>query len=127
MSSRNTQYATGSTQYVTRNTQYVILLLAILLLAVGLRCYRLDGVEYKLDEANISRLALNMVRTGRVPVWGLGSSVGIYNGALSEWLLAIPYAVSSSPLAATGNLIEQPARFASREHRIECQAGAFVG
>ena len=102
MSSRNTQYATGSTQYVTRNTQYVILFLAILLLAVGLRFYRLDGVEYKLDEANISRLALNMVRTGRVPVWGLGSSVGIYNGALSEWLLAIPYAASSSPLVATG-------------------------
>jgi 4-amino-4-deoxy-L-arabinose transferase-like glycosyltransferase len=79
-----------------------LLLLAILLLAAGLRFYHLDWVEYKLDEANISRLALNMVRTGRVPIWGLGSSVGIYNGALSEWLLAIPYAVSSSPLVATG-------------------------
>ncbi len=86
----------------SRNTQYVILLLAILLLAAGLRFYRLDGVEYKLDEANISRLALDMVRTGRVPIWGLGSSVGIYNGALSEWLLAIPCAASSSPLVATG-------------------------
>jgi len=79
-----------------------ILLLAVLLLAAGLRFYHLDWVEYKLDEANISRLALSMVRTGRVPIWGLGSSVGIYNGALSEWLLAIPYAVSSSPLTATG-------------------------
>jgi len=95
-------HATRNTPYAVRSTQYVILLLAILLLAAGLRFYRLDWVEYKLDEANISRLALNMVRTGRVPIWGLGSSVGIYNGALAEWLLAIPYAVSSSPLVATG-------------------------
>ena len=78
------------------------LLLAILLLAAGLRFYHLDWVEYKLDEANISRLALNMVRTGRVTAWGIGSSVGIHNGALSVWLLAIPYAASSSPLVATG-------------------------
>ncbi len=79
-----------------------LLLLAILLLATFLRFYHLDWTEYKLDEANISRLALDMVRYGKVPVWGLGSSVGIYNGALSEWLLAIPYALSSNPLVATG-------------------------
>jgi len=97
MSSRSTRHTPRTLQPAA-----CILLLVILLLAAGLRFYHLDWVEYKLDEANISRLALNMVRTGRVPIWGLGSSVGIYNGALSEWLLAIPYAVSSSPLAATG-------------------------
>lgn len=80
----------------------VVALILILLLATAVRLYRLDWVEYKLDEANISRLSLNMARYGQVPIWGLGSSVGIYNGALSEWLLAIPYAVSSSPLVATG-------------------------
>jgi len=79
-----------------------IALALVLLLAIALRFYHLDWAEYKLDEANISRLALNMVRYGKVPIWGLGSSVGIYNGALSEWLLAIPYAISSSPLVATG-------------------------
>jgi len=86
---------------LTRHTT-LFLLLAILLLAAGLRFYHLDWVEYKLDEANISRMALDIVRTGHIPVWGLGSSVGIYNGALSEWLLAIPYVVSSNPLVATG-------------------------
>jgi hypothetical protein len=79
-----------------------MVLLSILLLATFLRFYHLDWTEYKLDEANISRLALALVRYGKVPVWGLGSSVGIYNGALSEWLLAIPYALSSNPLVATG-------------------------
>ncbi|MBN1886998.1 MAG: glycosyltransferase family 39 protein [Thermoflexales bacterium] len=89
---------------VKRRQKLVQLLvwLAILLLATFLRFYHLDWTEYKLDEANISRLALDMVRYGKVPVWGLGSSVGIYNGALSEWLLAIPYALSSNPLVATG-------------------------
>lgn len=88
---------------MTKNrTTQTILFVAILLLATFLRFYHLDWTEYKLDEANISRLALDMARQGKVPVWGLGSSVGIYNGALSEWLLAIPYAASRSPLVATG-------------------------
>src|SRR5512136_2952769 len=85
-----------------RRTAQVVALILILLLATALRFYHLDWVEYKLDEANISRLSLNMVRYGQVPIWGLGSSVGIYNGALSEWLLALPYAISSSPVVATG-------------------------
>jgi len=74
-------------------TVHTVLFVAVLLLATFLRFYHLDWTEYKLDEANISRLALDMARHGKVPVWGLGSSVGIYNGALSIWLLAIPYAV----------------------------------
>lgn len=83
-------------------TAHTVLFVAVLLLATFLRFYHLDWTEYKLDEANISRLALEMARHGKVPVWGLGSSVGIYNGALSEWLLAIPYAASDNPLVATG-------------------------
>ncbi len=91
----------SSGEVITRRLS-VVLFVAILLLAAGLRFYRLDWTEYKLDEANISRLALDMVRYGEVPIWGLGSSVGIYNGALSEWLLAIPYALSANPMIATG-------------------------
>jgi 4-amino-4-deoxy-L-arabinose transferase-like glycosyltransferase len=75
---------------------------AIILLAAFLRFYRLDWVEYKLDEAMLSRLALNMVRYGQMPLWGLGSSVGVYNGALPAWLLALPYTLSASPVVATG-------------------------
>lgn len=75
---------------------------AILALAAFLRFYHLEWAEYKLDEANLSRLALDLARHGQVPWWGIGSSVGIPNGALSAWLLAIPYAVSSNPVVATG-------------------------
>jgi len=77
------------------------LLLVILLLAAALRFYHLDWVEYKYDEAYISSMALEMARRGEIPWWGMGSSVGIHNGALSVWLLAIPYVLSVSPLVAT--------------------------
>src|SRR5512136_366459 len=76
--------------------------LVIVLLAAGLRFYRLDLVEYKLDEANLSRMALDMAAGQGIPLRGIGSSVGLANGPLSVWLLAIPYAVSRSPIVATG-------------------------
>ncbi len=79
-----------------------LLPLVILLLAAGLRFYRLDLVEYKLDEANLSRMALDMATGRGIPLRGIGSSVGLPNGPLSVWLLAIPYAFSRSPIVATG-------------------------
>ena len=52
---------------MTKNrTTQMILFVAILLLATFLRFYHLDWTEYKLDEANISRLALDMARQGKV-------------------------------------------------------------
>jgi 4-amino-4-deoxy-L-arabinose transferase-like glycosyltransferase len=84
-----------------RATQ-VAALAFILLLAAALRSYHLDQAEYKLDEASLSRMALDMAAGRGIPLRGIGSSVGIPNGPLSVWLLAIPYAFSRSPIVATG-------------------------
>lgn len=73
----------------------------IVLLAAYLRLNHLGWTEFKLDEANLSRLSLNLVRGVEFPLVGLGSSTGVVNLPLSAWLLAIPYALSSNPIAAT--------------------------
>ncbi len=77
-------------------------LIAILLLAAYLRLNHLGWTEFKLDEANLSRLSLNLVRGVEFPLAGIGSSTGIPNLPLAAWLLAIPYAISPSPIVATG-------------------------
>lgn len=78
-----------------------LLVVIVLLLAAYLRLNHLGWTEFKLDEATLSRLALNLVRGAELPVTGMGSSTGIVNLPLSVWLMAIPYAVSSSPITAT--------------------------
>ncbi len=77
-------------------------LIAILLLAAYLRLNHLGWTEFKLDEARLSRLSLDLVRGVEFPLVGIGSSAGIVNLPLASWLLAIPYAISSSPIVATG-------------------------
>jgi hypothetical protein len=89
------------TFHVSRLTRYT-LLVAVLLLAAYLRLNHLDWTEFKLDEANLSQLAYRMARAGEIPLTGIGSSVGIVNPPLAAWLLAIPYALSASPIVATG-------------------------
>ncbi len=79
-----------------------LLLIGAVLLAAYLRLNHLGWTEFKLDEANLSRLALNLVRGVEFPLTGLGSSTGIVNLPLAAWLLAIPYAISPSPIVATG-------------------------
>ncbi len=79
-----------------------LLLLAILLLAAYLRLNHLEWTEFKLDEAHLSQLAYDMARHGQIPLTGIGSSVGVVNPPLAAWLLAIPYALSTSPIVATG-------------------------
>lgn len=88
------------TFHVSRLTRYS-LLVTLLLLAATLRLNHLDWTEFKLDEAHLSQLAFAMARHGQIPLTGIGSSVGIVNPPLAAWLLAIPYAVSSSPIIAT--------------------------
>ena len=87
-----------------RFTHYAarITLLAIVLLAAYLRLNHLEWTEFKLDEAHLSQLAYDMARHGQIPLTGIGSSVGVVNPPLAAWLLAIPYAISTSPIVATG-------------------------
>ena len=86
-----------STKWIER-----LALIAILVLAAYLRLNHLGWAEFKLDEANLSRLSLNLVRGIEFPLTGIGSSAGIVNPPLAAWLLALPYAVSPSPIVATG-------------------------
>jgi hypothetical protein len=94
-------YASRSTQYVSRRALEIIAITLVLLLAAYLRLNHLEWTEFKLDEAHLSQIAFDMARHGDIPLTGIGSSVGIVNPPLAAWLLAIPYAVSSSPIVAT--------------------------
>lgn len=80
---------------------YWFVLVIILGIGAWLRLNNLNVVEFKRDEANLSQLALNLVRGESIPLLGIISSVGIPNSPVSAYVLAIPYAFSSSPVIAT--------------------------
>lgn len=73
-----------------------------LCLAAWLRFQHLDKAEFIWDQAEISRWALDMGR-GRHITWiGPWSSTRLDTFPLAIWLMAIPYAISPSPIFATG-------------------------
>jgi hypothetical protein len=76
-------------------------LFIILLLATVLRLAAPTVVEFKRDEANISRLALDFVRGRDIPLLGISSSVGLPNPPVSVYIFAIPYLFTSDPTFAT--------------------------
>jgi len=79
-----------------------VLLCAVLLLAAWLRFHRLNQAEFLWDQAEISKWALNVARQGRILPIGPISSTGLDTFPGVIWLLAIPYALSTSPVFATG-------------------------
>jgi 4-amino-4-deoxy-L-arabinose transferase-like glycosyltransferase len=85
---------------VNRRAEQTLLLL-ILLLAAVLRMGWPGVVEFKLDEAKLSRLALDMARGRTFPLHGIVSSVGVPNPPISVYLFALPYAFSADPTLAT--------------------------
>jgi len=78
-----------------------LLLVVILGVAGFLRFERPGVVEYRRDEANLSRLALQMARGERVPLLGIGSSIGVPNPPFSVWVFAPPYLAGNDPVLAT--------------------------
>ena len=66
-------------------------LLVVLAVAGFLRLGSPEIVEYRRDEANLSRLALQMARGERVPLLGIGSSIGVPNPPWSAWVFVPPY------------------------------------
>jgi hypothetical protein len=81
------------------------ILLAILVLAAGMRLWRLDLMEFKADEAQACQLALQVVDDLRgaghpFPLVGLLSSVGVPNPPLFIYLVALPLFFFRDPLAA---------------------------
>ena len=77
------------------------LLVAILLLAGALRMGAPGLTEFKRDEANLSRLALNLAQGKGFPLLGISSSVGVPNPPISVYLFALPYLFDHTPILAT--------------------------
>ncbi len=76
-------------------------LVGILLLAAALRLGWPGITEFKRDEANMSRRALDLVQGRDVPLLGLSSSVNVPNPPISVYLFALPYALKNDPVWAT--------------------------
>lgn len=77
------------------------LVAAILILAGALRMGAPGVTEFKRDEANLSRLALDLAQGQDFPLLGISSSVGIPNPPISVYLFALPYALDDTPRLAT--------------------------
>jgi hypothetical protein len=87
---------------VNRITRRDLLGLAlVLLIASMLRLGEPGMVEFLHDEAYLSLLAQDLVAGGEIPLTGIPSSVGIPNPPISLYIMAIPYALSSSPVFAS--------------------------
>jgi len=79
-------------------------LLTLLLILFAAALVRLGDpglVEFKLDEAWLTRLAREFAAGGPLPLTGMPSSVGLPNPPASVYVMALPYALSSDPLLAT--------------------------
>ena len=79
-----------------------VALIFILLLAAWLRWDRLDYLEFNDDQAWSLNRAYEFVSRGEFPLAGDITSVGIRQGPVEIWLLAIPAAISRDPRVATG-------------------------
>lgn len=77
-------------------------LLLIVLLAAWLRLGWPGVNSFGFDEARVSDMALQMARDGKFAALGMQSSTGVPNFAATVWFFALPYAVSTNPLVATG-------------------------
>ncbi|MDW8298178.1 MAG: hypothetical protein RML95_02460 [Anaerolineae bacterium] len=73
----------------------------ILGLAAWLRLGAPEVVEFKRDEANLARLALDLARGREVPLLGIGSSVGLRNAPFSVYVVTPPFLLTSDPIFAT--------------------------
>ncbi|HEY2596754.1 MAG TPA: hypothetical protein VGK33_22900, partial [Chloroflexota bacterium] len=81
---------------------YWVAAIAIVVLTIFLRLWRLDLVQFRDDQAALLRLAEDMVRLGSVPLSGMTSSIGIPLAPSFEYLLAPIVAISRDPRVATG-------------------------
>src|SRR5258708_27673355 len=74
----------------------------ILILAAALRLGWPGNVKFNQDEVSQALITLDMVHGRHFPLLGMNSSVKIPNPPISIYLLAVPFALSDSPLVATG-------------------------
>jgi 4-amino-4-deoxy-L-arabinose transferase-like glycosyltransferase len=87
---------------VNRVRRHDLLTLLLILFAAAFVRFGSPGVvEFKLDEAWLTRLAREFAATGMIPFTGMPSSVGLPNPPASVFVMALPYSLTSSPLVAT--------------------------
>jgi len=72
----------------------------ILTLAAAVRLFMLSTAPFQYDESLLTLSALDMIRHGIIPLIGQPTSLGIPTAPMSNYLLAIPFALSSNPLLA---------------------------
>lgn len=86
---------------MSKRTQWIGLALIV---AVGawLRFSHFDLLEFQGDEAYAAHLALTAVKTGKLPLAGLMSSVGVTNPPLFPYLLIPMFAISANPAFVSG-------------------------
>ncbi len=85
---------------IAEDRRDALCLLLIVLLAAALRLSGSDVVEYFHDDAMLATLALELADGLSFPFIGILSSTGIPNPPVSVYLLALPFALSSSPAFA---------------------------
>ena len=91
----------GSATWSSTPRLYWVAAAGIMLLALCLRLWRLDLVQFRDDQATLLRLAEDLVRLGRVPLAGMTSSIGIPSAPTFEYFLAPIVAESRDPRVAS--------------------------
>ena len=80
----------------------LILLGAVVLLAAWLRFWHIDQAEFLWDQSEISKWALDAGQKGEFRFIGTMSSTGLTTFPVAIWLMAVPFAISPSPVFGTG-------------------------
>ena len=79
----------------------VLQLITVLILAAILRMAYPGFSEFKADEARLYQLAYDLATGYKIPLQGIGSSIGIPNFPLSTWIYALPIWLWKHPYAPT--------------------------
>lgn len=75
----------------------------IVLLAVGLRLYRIDTAPYLTDQNSLYQMAHDAVANGLWPITANGASTGLLLPPLFVYIMMIPAAITPNPVA--GNIL----------------------
>lgn len=87
--------------HITLTRREMALLGVLFALAAFARLERIEISNFRYDEGILSGMATSWLQGGAFPTRGLLASVGLPQGPLMVYLIAIPYALFSTPLAAT--------------------------
>ncbi len=85
--------------------RHMWLVLGITAIAAVMRLSALSVVPFQYDEAALSEHALDVWMAHSVPLIGIPSSVGVPGAPTSVYLMALPFALSTNPLVASGFIV----------------------